>query len=241
MDTQSKENRNNLRAVIKGLVMLAGLGLMVYFARTLGLDEMVKDTKWFNDHILGTGPLSVLIFLAVGGVFTAVGLPRQLVGFLGGFAFGAVSGTLLATLGSGIGCAMAAGYARWGGREFVARRLGTRIRRLDGFLRHKPFKTALAIRFFPLGSNVLTNLAAGVSSIPLMPFILGSTLGYIPQNFIFALFGSGMKKESTEGIALSVSMAVVLFVVSIWIGTAVYRSYKAEAREAGIIPEDDED
>lgn len=240
-DNRSTDNRNNLRAVIKGLIMLAGLGLMVYLARNFGVGDMLKDTEWFSEHILGTGPLSVLIFLAVGGVFTAVGLPRQLIGFLGGFAFGALGGTLLSTLGAGLGCALAAGYARWGGREFVARRLGSRIRRLDGFLRHKPFKTALAIRFFPLGSNVLTNLAAGVSAIPLMPFILGSTLGYIPQNFIFALFGAGMQKESTTGVALSVSMAVVLFVVSIWIGTAVYRSYKVEAREAGLIEEDETD
>jgi uncharacterized membrane protein YdjX (TVP38/TMEM64 family) len=170
--------------------------------------------------------MSVLIFLAVGAVFTAVGLPRQMVGFLGGFAFGAVGGTLLSTLGSGLGCALAAGYARWGGRELVARKLGSRIRRVDGFLRHRPFRTALAIRFFPFGSNVLTNLAAGVSAIPLGPFILGSTLGYIPQNFIFALFGAGMNRESTMGVALSVGMSVVLFAVSGWMGIRVYRRYR---------------
>lgn len=237
---ENTENSKGVKAIVKGLVMLAGLGLAVYLARTTGVGDMLSNTQWFNDHILGTGLLSVVIFLAVGAVFTAVGLPRQLIGFLGGFAFGALGGTVLSTLGSGIGCALAAGYARWGGRELVVRKLGTRIMKLDGFLRHKPFKTALAIRFFPLGSNVLTNLAAGVSSIPLMPFILGSTLGYIPQNFIFALFGAGMNKESTMGVALSVGMGLVLFVVSIWIGMAVYRSYKAEAVEAGF-DEADED
>jgi uncharacterized membrane protein YdjX (TVP38/TMEM64 family) len=205
----------------------------------MGVGDMLKDTQWFNDHVLGHGPASVLIFVVVSAVFTAVGLPRQLVGFLGGFAFGIWGGTVLSTIGSGLGCALAAGYARWGGRDFVARKLGSRILRLDGFLRHKPFRTALAVRFFPLGSNVLTNLAAGVSSIPLMSFIVGSTIGYIPQNFIFALFGAGMQKESATGIALSVGMAVVLFLASIWLGMAVFKSYKAEAREAGIVPEDD--
>lgn len=236
----SSENRGGVKAVIKGLVMVAGLGCAVYLARSMGVGDMLKNTQWFNEHILGHGPLSFLIFLVVGAVFTAVGLPRQLIGFLGGFAFGVVGGTLLSTVGSGLGCALAASYARWGGRELVARKLGHRIGRFDGFLRHKPFRTALAIRFFPLGSNVLTNLAAGISSIPLMSFILGSTLGYIPQNFIFALFGAGMKKESTMGVALSVGMAVVLFVVSIWIGMAVYRSYKNEAREAGFATDDDD-
>lgn len=236
----SSENKSGIRAVVKGLVMVAGLGFAVYLARVLGLGDMLGNTQWFNEQVLGEGVLSIFIYLGVGMVFTAVGLPRQLLSFLGGFAFGVVWGTVLATIGTGLGCALASSYARWGGRELVARKLGHRVRRLDGFLRHKPFKTALAIRFFPLGSNVLTNLAAGISSIPLMPFILGSTLGYIPQNFIFALFGSGMSKESTEGVAISVAMAVVLFVISIWIGLAVVRSYRKEARAAGLVPEDEE-
>jgi len=236
----SSENRSGMRAVFKGLAMVVGLGLAVYLARALGLGDMLSNTQWFNDHVLGEGVLSIFIFIGVGMLFTAVGLPRQVLGFLGGFAFGVVWGTVLSTVGTGLGCALASSYARWGGRDFVARKLGDRVHRLDGFLRHKPFKTALAIRFFPLGSNVLTNLAAGISSIPLMSFILGSTLGYIPQNFIFALFGAGMSKESTTGVALSVTMGVVLFVISIWIGVAVVRSYRKEARAAGLVPEDED-
>ncbi|MBI9079780.1 MAG: TVP38/TMEM64 family protein [Pseudodesulfovibrio sp.] len=230
-------SRIGVKAVFKGLVMLAGLGLAVYISRAIGVGDMLKDTQWFNEHILGTGFLSVLIFLGVGTIFTAIGLPRQLIGFLGGFAFGTLGGTLLATLGSGLGCALAAVYSRWGGRELVERKLGHRVKKMDGFLRHEPFNTALAIRLFPLGSNLITNLAAGVSSIPLIPFILGSTLGYIPQNFIFALFGAGMNKESTMGIALSVGVSIVLFVVSGWLGMRVYRRYRGQT--AGVVGEDD--
>ncbi|WP_419788305.1 TVP38/TMEM64 family protein [Pseudodesulfovibrio sp.] len=240
MTDKGRSGNGGVRAAIKGLVMLAGLVLAVYLVRFMGVDDMLKDTKWFNEHVLGSGPLSVVIFLVVGAVFTGVGLPRQLVGFLGGFAFGVAGGTILSTLASGLGCALSAGYARWGGRDLVARKLGGRIMKLDGFLRHRPFKTALAIRLFPLGSNVLTNLAAGVSSIPLMPFFLGSTVGYIPQNFIFALFGAGMNRESTLGVALSVSMGVILFGVSIWIGLAVFSSYRKEAAEAGFNVPDEE-
>ena len=232
--------RGGVKAAIKGLVMLAGLGLAVYLAKTTGIDDMLKDTQWFNDHVLGAGPLSVLIYLAVGTAFTAAGLPRQLIAFLGGFAYGVVGGTVLSTLATGLGCAVCAGFARWGGRDFVARKLGGRLMHLDGFLRHRPFRTTLALRLFPLGSNGLTNLAAGISSIPLMPFILGSMAGYVPQNMIFALFGAGMNRESTMGVALSVSMGVVLFAGSIWIGLAVYRSYRREAAEAGFtVPDED--
>ncbi|BDQ33086.1 TVP38/TMEM64 family protein [Pseudodesulfovibrio portus] len=219
----------SVKSLAKGLVMLLGLGLAVYLARAAGLGSMLEDTKWFNDHVLGSGPLSVVIFLAVGTAFTAVGLPRQLVGFLGGFAFGMFSGTLLATVASGLGCGVAAVYARMGGRELVERKFGHRLERVNRFLKHEPFNTALAIRLFPLGSNLITNLAAGVSSIPLMPFLLGSTIGYIPQNFIFALFGAGMNRESTMGVALSVGMSVVLFGVSGWLGIQVYRRYRKQS------------
>ena len=219
----------SVKSLAKGLLMLLGLGLAVYVARAVGLGSMLEDTQWFNDHVLGSGPLSVVIFLAVGTAFTAVGLPRQLIGFLGGFAFGLFSGTLLATVASGLGCAAAAVYARMGGRELVERKFGHRLEKVNRFLKHEPFNTALAIRLFPLGSNLITNLAAGVSSIPLAGFILGSTIGYIPQNFIFALFGAGMNRESTMGVALSVGMSVVLFGVSGWLGIQVYRRYRSQA------------
>lgn len=236
-DNKNGSTMKSVKSLAKGLVMLLGLGLAVYLARAAGLGSMLEDTKWFNDHVLGSGPLSVVIFLAVGTAFTAAGLPRQLIGFLGGFAFGVFSGTLLATVASGMGCGVAAVYARMGGRELVERKFGRRLEKVNRFLRHEPFNTALAIRLFPLGSNLITNLAAGVSSIPLIPFVVGSTIGYVPQNFIFALFGSGMNRESTTGVALSVTMSVVLFVVSGWLGIQVYRRYRK--REG--LPVDPED
>lgn len=220
------------KSAIKGIVMLAVLAGGVYLARTAGLADMLEDTQWFNDHILGSGPMSVVIYLLVAAAFTGLGLPRQLVAFLGGFAFGAVSGTLLATLGSGMGCALAAGYARLGGREFVARKFGHRVKAIDAFLSREPFNMALTIRLFPLGSNLITNLAAGVSSIPLSRFVLGSTLGYIPQNLIFALFGSGLNADSSTGVALSLGTSAVLLAVSAWLGVRLYRRYRAEAAAA---------
>lgn len=227
-----KENsaeRGGLKAAIKGLVMLAGLGGLVWLARSAGLDEMLRNADWFNEHVLGNGPLSVFIYLGVGALFTAAGLPRQLVCFLGGVAFGGLSGTVLGTLASGLGCMLCSGYARLLGRQSVTRLLGKRLAKADAFLQYSPFRTALTIRLIPVGSNLLTNLAAGVSSIPLWPFILGSTLGYLPQSLVFALFGGGMNAESRTGLILSVGMSVVLFAASAWLGISIYRKYKAAA------------
>lgn len=224
-----KAKRSGVRQAVKGIAMLCLLGLGVWIARSSGLESLLRDTEWFDAHVLGKGPLSIFIFMAITACLTALGLPRQLFGFLGGFAFGAAGGTLLATLGCALGCATAALYARFSGREFVMAKLGGKLARLDAFLSGQPFLMALAIRLFPLGSNLLTNLAAGVSSIPLVSFVLGSALGYIPQNFVFALFGAGMNADSTEGVALAVGVSVVLLVASGWLGVMLYRRYRAEA------------
>ena len=219
---------STLKPLIKGLCLLATLGLAVYLVRWAGLEEMVRDTAWFDAHIRDHGTAGVLLYIGFTAAFTAAGLPRQVACFLGGYAFGFALGTVYATVGSGLGCALAVAYSRFLGRELVARRVARRrdgrLARLDAFLRRSPLRMALIIRFFPLGSNFLTNLAAGVSSIPAAPFILGSTLGYLPQTVVFALFGSGVEVSS----AWRMGLGAALFVLSTAMGLALYRSCRAQ-------------
>ena len=78
------------------------------------------------------------------------------------------------------------------------------------------------IRLLPVGNNFATNLAAGVSRVPALPFFLGSLLGYIPQTLVFALAGSGVD----VGAAWRIGIAVALFVLSGAIGAWLYRKYR---------------
>lgn len=80
----------------------------------------------------------------------------------------------------------------------------------------------LLIRFLPVGSNLLTNLVAGVSAVRWLPFMAGSALGYIPQTLIFVLLGSGIHIDPVFRISLSVA----LFVVSGGLGVYLYRRYR---------------
>jgi len=153
---------------------------------------------------------------------TAIGLPRQLVAFLGGYGFGFVWGTALATASAATGCIIAFFYARLMGRDLVKHRFQDRIKHVDDFLHDNPFTMTLLIRFLPLGSNLLTNLAAGVSSVRPLPFIAGSALGYVPQMLIFALAGSGVTLDPV----FRISVSAVLFVLSGVIGIHLYRKYR---------------
>lgn len=221
-------NPGGLKPVLKGLAMLAVFGGLILLARSLGLEGHLTDRQWLLAQVQGHGASGVLFFLGLTALTTGLGVPRQLTAFLGGYAFGWFWGTLLAALGTALGCALDFTVARHLGRDFVLARFGKRAAKLDAFLRTGPFRTSLAIRLLPVGHNLLTSIAAGVTSIPATYFILGSAVGYIPQTLVFAIFGAGLGAESALGRALSIGVSVALLIASAWLGLSVYRAYKRE-------------
>ncbi len=211
------------RILFKGLVMLASLALLGFLASHFQLGDMLTQ-HWVDSEIRGQGWMGMGLFLAVGMLATGLGFPRQVVAFLGGYAFGFLAGTALATLAALLGCIMDFLYARWLGRAFVQRRFPGRLRKLDDFLHLHPFSMTILIRLLPVGHNASTNLLAGVSSVPALPFFAGSALGYLPQNMVFALAGSGVDLDPS----LRLTLAVLLFVISSLLGVWLYRRHRQE-------------
>jgi len=194
------------KSFLKAAILVLTLLALAFAVEQLGLGSLLEE-DWIDQNVRGHGAQGMMLFIAVGGVCAAIGLPRQLVAFMGGYAFGLFEGTGLALAAVTFGCALAFTYARLLGRGSVQRRFPGRVKKIDAFLADNPFSMTLLIRFLPIGSNFLTNLAAGVSSVPAFAFIAGSCLGYIPQTLIFALVGSGVEVGEGARIAL----AAVLF------------------------------
>jgi len=222
------DSRLGFKPVLKGLALLVILGGLIMLARALGLESHLADRQWMLEHVQGQGARGVLFFIGVAALASALGVPRQLPAFLSGLLFGAVGGCLATTLATTLGCALDFTIARTLGRDFVISRFGKRVTKLDAFLKTGPFRTSLAIRLAPVGHNLLTSAAAGVTSIAPLPFFLGSAVGYLPQNFVFALFGAGVNAESSLGRGLTIAASVLLLVGSAWLGLSVYRAYKRQ-------------
>ncbi|WP_280374542.1 VTT domain-containing protein [Pseudomonas sp. BN515] len=209
------------RAMLKGLGLILSLALIGYLFDTSDLGNAVNEA-WIDAHIRGHGVEGTLLFLAVGTLFTALGLPRQIIAFLAGYAFGLLPGTLIATLATLGGCLVTFLYARLFGRSLLRDRLGARAARFDRFIHEHPFSMTLLIRLLPVGSNVLTNLAAGISSARLAPFLAASFIGFLPQSLVFALVGSGISVAPT----LRIGTAAVLFLISGMLGAWLYHRHR---------------
>jgi uncharacterized membrane protein YdjX (TVP38/TMEM64 family) len=209
------------RVILKGLALMLSLALLGYLFETSDLGNSVNEA-WIDARVRGHGINGALLFLLMGGVVTAIGLPRQIIAFLAGYAFSVGLGTLLGALAALLGCVLSFSYARLFGKGLLRARLGERAGRFDRFIHDHPFAMTVLVRLLPVGNNLLTNLAAGISSIRPAYFFSGTFLGYLPQTLVFALVGSGVHIAP----ALKLALAVGLFLISGGLGAWLYHRFR---------------
>jgi len=212
----------NPRLLLKGLILMASLVAIGWAVEASGILHRL-DARWVDTEIRGNG-LGWLYYVGLGTAAMAVGLPRQVVGFVGGYAFGLLEGVALAEAAAGLSCLLTFLYARLLGRDLVRHRFAERLVKFDAVLEGHPFVMAVLIRLLPVGNNLVTNLLAGVSSAPLLPFVAGSLIGYLPQTLIFVLLGSGIHVQPVW----STTISVALFVASGVLGAYLYRRMKKD-------------
>jgi len=206
------------RIIFRGLLVIAVLLLVGYLLKD------VLDQQWVDTQIRGRGAAGELLFVLLCTLLGSVGLSRQVIAFLGGYAFGVGYGFSLSMLAVVCACITTFYASRFFLRSFMWRHFTDRIRRVDDFIRENTFMMALLIRLLPLGSNWMVNIGAGVSGVRSVPFFSGSTLGYMPQMLVFSLLGSGARIDDFWQVLL----AMVLFVVAAFIGSYLYRQYRQD-------------
>jgi uncharacterized membrane protein YdjX (TVP38/TMEM64 family) len=201
------------RLIFRGLLVMLVLVLIAWLLKD------VLDADWIDAQVRNRGVAGVLLFVLVCCLLGSVGLSRQVIAFLGGYAFGFSQGLVLSMLAVVGACITTFYVARGLLRGWLLKRIPARVQRVDRFLHENTFSMALLVRLLPLGSNWMINIAAGVSSVKRLPFFLGSALGYIPQMLIFTLLGSGTRVDQFWQVAI----AMALFVLAAVLGVVLYR------------------
>ena len=201
------------RFIFRGLLVMVILVLITWLLKD------VLDQGWVDTQVRDKGAAGVLLFVLVCCLLGSVGLSRQVIAFLGGYAFGFSQGVMLSMVAVVAACITTFYVSRTLLRAYLEKRFSARIQQIDAFLHENTFTMALLVRLLPLGSNWMINIAAGVSSVRKYPFFLGSALGYIPQMLIFSLLGSGTRVDQFWQVAI----AMALFVLAATLGIVLYR------------------
>lgn len=203
----------------------AMLALAGYLVIQSGWIDFMADKAKVADYLNSHGIEGLLAISLAGAIFTGIGAPRQLLAFVFGFALGGITGTLLSTMAAAMGATGCFALARWLLRASLTHRFGHRMGHFDELFQEQTMLKVLMVRLLPVGSNLATNLIAGCSGIRFLPFLIGSTLGYLPQMLVFALAGAGMGSANEYQLILSVA----LFILASMIGALLYHSQRARS------------
>ena len=206
-------------------LLLAGVVIVYVFQQSAPLQDQLSALLAHAGANFGAAEwVIMLVLLAVG---SAAGLPRQVIALSCGHLLGGALGTLIASVIAITGCLIDFHLARHYLRPWLNHRFANRLHQLDSLLKDAPFLKALTLRLFPSGSNLLTSLLGGASSVSALPFITGTGIGYLPQMAIFAFLGAGSTWVESNQTTLTLVMlgATVLF------GLIIYRQYKAHSKQ----------
>lgn len=159
----------------------------VAFLHAQGFYQTV-DAQRVQTWIQGAGAWGGVIFLAAYACLQPLGV-RSIFFLLGApLVWSPIQAAFLSWLGAIIASALAFGFSRLVAREWAQERVPARLRNLDERLAQRGFSTVLMLRLV-FYTTPAVQLALGVSSVRLRPFVLGTAVGVLPFTLLMTFVG----------------------------------------------------
>lgn len=214
-------NRKVVRWAL-GLALVSVIGLAVAWRDHF---DVVALQTWVES----SGSAAPLVFIALYVAATVLFLPGSVITLAGGVLFGPVWGTLWSLTGATLGAALAFLIARYLGGDWIARRAGPRLSRLNDGVAAEGWRFIAFVRLVPLFPFNLLNYALGLTRIAFLPYVLASALFMLPGALAFTWLGYAGREALSGGEgtvrAILIALALVTSMVLLprWI-----RKYRAK-------------
>lgn len=197
-------NKTVLR-ILLGLVLLAAVGAAVALRDRF-------DVAALQAWVEGAGAAGPIVFMALYALATVLFLPGSVLTLAGGALFGPVWGTLWNLTGATVGAALAFLVARYLGADWVARRAGPRLSRLNDGVTAEGWRFVAFVRLVPLFPFNLLNYALGLTRIPFVAYVLATWLFMLPGAFAYTWLGFAGREALAggEGMVRNILIALAL-------------------------------
>ena len=206
-----------MKSLVKPLALTALLTL-AFLSLHLGWWGPVTEEVLLQQLFHQNGWVAWPVFIAGAVLYTALGGPRQVLAFSCGYLFGGWQGGLIGTLLTGVGALLTMAVVHYLGFDWVRQKHAQKIGLIKAVLAEDTWIWVCVIRLMPVGSNLVTNIAAAMSDLRLSAVFFGSLLGYLPQMLLFSYAGSGIALHDSSQIWVS----LVMLVVSTGLGLYLY-------------------
>ena len=200
-----------------GMRWVLGLALVVVIAFALAWRDRF-DAAALQAWVEGAGAAGPVVFMGLYAVATVLLLPGAVITLAGGALFGPLWGTLWNLTGATVGAALAFLIARHLGADWVARRAGPRLQRLNEGVASEGWRFVAFVRLVPLFPFNLLNYALGLTRISFLTYLLATWVFMLPGAFAYTWLGHAGREALSGGdglvrnvtIALSLLAAVAL-------------------------------
>jgi uncharacterized membrane protein YdjX (TVP38/TMEM64 family) len=148
-------------------------------------------------------------------VLVACGIPRILLCGIGGLVLGFWWALLIVNAGTLLGYYGVFLFTRWGGRDWAMHRW-PKLQRWAERIQGQGVMGVILIRQLPIHGS-LVNLGLGLSRVKHRHFLIGTSVGLLPEAVPVTLVGAGLAKPSFATTTAYLAIAVAVFAL-IWIG-----------------------
>ncbi len=196
------------RSAVKKLLLILLLAIVVTLFFATGLHrhltlEALKGSQARFHELYSRHPVTVItLFVAVYIPVIALNLPGAVIlGLAAGALFGTLTGTVIISFASSLGATLACLLCRYLLRDWVQRKFGDRLLRVNDGIRAEGAFYLFSLRLIPIIPFFIINMVMGLTPIRLWTFYWVSQLGMLPGTILFVNAGSQLAQiESLSGI-----------------------------------------
>ena len=206
----------NKKLAIRLLVLIILTAAAVYGFIHYDLYLFFKDKNKLANFIKDQ-PYDELVFILIQIVqVVAAPIPGEVSGFIGGYIYGPVWGTLYSTIGLTIGSWLAFMLARYFGEPLLEKVVKKEVfEKFDHFMEHRGLLVSFLLFLIPGFPKDYLCYIMGVSRIPVLTFVIISTVGRFFGTMMLSISGNIAANEQYVLLAL-VALAAVLVSLLAW-------------------------
>ena len=231
--TPARNPRRRSIMIAIGLTVLAVLGGLMFWA-SQSISWLSADSiNAFLEESRGTyfALPTVLLVYVIGGILF---FPVTVLSLAVAAIFGPIWGPVYGMMGALLSSAILFGIGKLSGNAGLRKLGGPKVAAVDEKLKRSGIVGVAAIRMLPVAPFSLVNLVAGISSIGIFQFLVGTFLGMFPPMIAKGLVGDSItqiwRNPSIESISYLVA-GILLWAFLIW-GSQKFARYYQQKKQA---------
>jgi uncharacterized membrane protein YdjX (TVP38/TMEM64 family) len=199
------------------ILLLAIAAVFVLVPNTASLWQVLRTRLdgWQNstrENLVLAAAVFFLLYVGVTALSLPVAAPMSLIA---GALFGRWLGTGLVSVAATLGATGAFLASRYLFRNWVRGRLGDRLKRIDAGVERDGSYYLLSLRLVPLFPFWIINLAMGLTTMRVLPYMLVSWAGMLPGTFLYVNAGTEVGRVESPADVLSPGVVVSFMLLAI--------------------------